>query len=210
MSPAIITRGPHNEKVIFAAPTPPPKRIATAACIPATSANARGRYDYHSRQRDDMIITGGSMFTAEVEPDLYFIRACRNIVFANRKQTRQVIGAAVVPRPGAHLKRKKIVGVFAALIGQFSKCRIKSVCANSLRRTRSGNRFATRKPCDELGDWKAMAAQTTKARSWIVTIKNGRWSHLAVTENRNWIEVSSKGFDAHSDRQLAGGRIVDV
>ena len=48
-----------------------------------------------------------------------------------------------------------------------------------------------------------MAAQTTEGEELIATIKNAAGLILAVTENRNWIEVFLEG-DAHSDRQLAG------
>ena len=73
-------------------------------------------YYYHLGRRDDMIITGGlNVYPAEVENLIYTYPGVQeNIVFAIPDAKRgQVIGAAVVPRPGAHRGRKRVVGVFA-------------------------------------------------------------------------------------------------
>ena len=97
-------------------------------------------YYYHLGRRDDMIITGGlNVYPAEVENLIYtFPGVQENIVFAIPDSKRgQVIGAAVVPRPGAHLSEKELLPFLRANLANF-KVPDKIVVRDSLPRTSSG------------------------------------------------------------------------
>ena len=104
-----------------------------AGFIPAMSASAAPTAIITiSGRRDDMIITGGlNVYPAEVENLIYTYPGVQEtIVFAIPDAKRgQVIGAAVVPRPGGR-QRKRIIGVSARQSRQFQS-------AGPNRRTRS-------------------------------------------------------------------------
>ena len=56
-----------------------------------------------------------------------------------------------------------------------------------------------------------MAAQTTEGDELVATIKNAAGLILAVTENRNWIEVFFEGDLMHTQTvNLPAGRMFDV
>ena len=56
-----------------------------------------------------------------------------------------------------------------------------------------------------------MAAQTIEGEELIATIKNAAGLILAVTENRNWIEVFFEGDLMHTQTvNLPAGRMFDV
>ena len=87
-----------------------------------------------------MIITGGlNVYPAEVENLLYTYPGVQeNIVFAIPDGKRgQVIGAAVVPHPGAHLSEKELLAFLRANLANF-KVPEKIIVRDSLPRTSSG------------------------------------------------------------------------
>jgi long-chain acyl-CoA synthetase len=87
-----------------------------------------------------MIITGGlNVYPAEVENLIYtFPGVQENIVFAIPDSKRgQVIGAAVVARPGAQLNEKELLAFLRANLANF-KVPDKIVVRDSLPRTSSG------------------------------------------------------------------------
>jgi hypothetical protein len=56
-----------------------------------------------------------------------------------------------------------------------------------------------------------MAAQTTEGEELLATIKNAAGLILAVTENRNWIEIIFEGDLMHTQTvNLPAGRMFDV
>jgi long-chain acyl-CoA synthetase len=97
-------------------------------------------YYYHLGRRDDMIITGGlNVYPAEVENMIYTYPGVQeNIVFAIPEAKRgQVIGAAIVPRPGATLVEKELLTFLRANLANF-KVPDRIVIRESLARTTSG------------------------------------------------------------------------
>ncbi len=83
-------------------------------------------YYYHLGRRDDMIITGGlNVYPAEVENLIYTYPGVQEtIVFAIPDAKRgQVIGAAIVPRPGATVVEKELLTFSARQPGQFQSAR---------------------------------------------------------------------------------------
>jgi acyl-CoA synthetase (AMP-forming)/AMP-acid ligase II len=97
-------------------------------------------YYYHLGRRDDMMITGGlNVYPAEVENMIYTHPGVQEtIVFAIPDPKRgQVLGAAVVPRPGATVAEKELLTFLRANLANF-KVPDKVVIRDSLPRTTSG------------------------------------------------------------------------
>jgi long-chain acyl-CoA synthetase len=137
----IITRGPHVMKGYFRRPDATAERVRDG-WLYTGDVGKRGTdgYYYHLGRRDDMIITGGlNVYPAEVENLIYTYPGVQeNIVFAIPDGKRgQVIGAAVVPRPGAHLGEKELLAFLRANLANF-KVPDKIVVRDSLPRTSSG------------------------------------------------------------------------
>jgi long-chain acyl-CoA synthetase len=137
----IITRGPHVMKGYFRRPDATAERVRDG-WLYTGDVGKRGTdgYYYHLGRRDDMIITGGlNVYPAEVENLIYTYPGVQeNIVFAIPDGKRgQVIGAAVVPRPGAHLSEKDLLVFLRANLANF-KVPDKIVVRDSLPRTSSG------------------------------------------------------------------------
>jgi long-chain acyl-CoA synthetase len=137
----IITRGPHVMKGYFRRPDATAERVRDG-WLHTGDVGKRGAdgYYYHLGRRDDMIITGGlNVYPAEVENLLYTYPGVQeNIVFAIPDSKRgHVIGAAVVPHPGAHLSEKELLAFLRANLANF-KVPDKIVVRDSLPRTSSG------------------------------------------------------------------------
>jgi long-chain acyl-CoA synthetase len=137
----IITRGPHVMKGYFR------KAAATAERIRGEwlytgdvgKREADGYY-YHLGRRDDMIITGGlNVYPAEVENMIYTYPGVQEtIVFAIPDSKRgQVLGAAVVARPGSQVNEKQLLAFLRANLANF-KVPDRIVVRDSLPRTSSG------------------------------------------------------------------------
>jgi long-chain acyl-CoA synthetase len=137
----IITRGPHVMKGYFR------KAAATAERIRGDwlytgdvgKREADGYYYYLGR-RDDMIITGGlNVYPAEVENMIYTYPGVQEtIVFAIPDSKRgQVLGAAVVARPGSQVNEKELLAFLRANLANF-KVPDRIVVRDSLPRTSSG------------------------------------------------------------------------
>ncbi|HEY3166572.1 MAG TPA: long-chain fatty acid--CoA ligase, partial [Candidatus Binatia bacterium] len=97
-------------------------------------------YYYHLGRRDDMIITGGlNVYPAEVENLIYTYPGVQEaIVFAIPDSKRgQVIGAAIVPRPGSNIAEKELLVFLRANLANF-KVPGKIVMREALPRTSSG------------------------------------------------------------------------
>jgi long-chain acyl-CoA synthetase len=137
----IITRGPHVMKGYF-------RKVA------ATAERIRGEwlytgdvgkreadgYYYHLGRRDDMIITGGlNVYPAEVENLIYTYPGVQEtVVFAIPDSKRgQVLGAAVVARPGSQVNEKELLAFLRANLANF-KVPDRIVVRDSLPRTTSG------------------------------------------------------------------------
>jgi long-chain acyl-CoA synthetase len=137
----IITRGPHVMKGYFRRPDATAQRIRNGWLYTGDvgKLEADGYY-YHLGRRDDMIITGGlNVYPAEVENLIYTYPGVQeNIVFAIPDGKRgQVIGAAVVARPGNTIIEKKLLAFLRANLANF-KVPDKIVIRESLPRTSSG------------------------------------------------------------------------
>jgi len=137
----IITRGPHVMKGYFR------KAAATAERIRGEwlytgdvgKREADGYY-YHLGRRDDMIITGGlNVYPAEVENMIYSYPGVQEtIVFAIPVSMRgQVLGAAVVARPGSQVGERELLAFLRANLANF-KVPDRIVVRESLPRTSSG------------------------------------------------------------------------
>ncbi|MPZ75989.1 MAG: AMP-binding protein [Deltaproteobacteria bacterium] len=137
----IITRGPHVMKGYFR------KAEATAARIrdgwlytgDVGKCGADG-YFFHLGRRDDMVISGGlNIYPAEVENLIYTYPGVQEtIVFAIPDPKRgQVIGAAVVPRPGQTIAEKELLAFLRGNLANF-KVPQKIAIRESLPRTSSG------------------------------------------------------------------------
>jgi len=97
-------------------------------------------YYYHLGRRDDMIITGGlNVYPAEVENMIYTYPAVQEtVVFAVPDPKRgQLIGAAVVARPGSQLVEKDLLTFLRGNLANF-KVPDRIVIRESLPRTSSG------------------------------------------------------------------------
>ncbi|MGH7926219.1 MAG: class I adenylate-forming enzyme family protein, partial [Candidatus Binatia bacterium] len=137
----IITRGPHVMKGYFRRKDATAQRIRNGWLYTGDvgKLEADGYY-YHLGRRDDMIITGGlNVYPAEVENLIYTYPGVQEtIVFAIPDSKRgQVIGAAVVPRPGANVVEKELLTFLRANLANF-KVPDKVVIRESLPRTSSG------------------------------------------------------------------------
>ncbi|MSP41301.1 MAG: hypothetical protein EXR70_22670 [Deltaproteobacteria bacterium] len=137
----IITRGPHVMKGYFRRPDATVQRIRNGWLYTGDvgKVEADGYY-YHLGRRDDMIITGGlNVYPAEVENMIYTYPGVQeNIVFAIPDPKRgQVIGAAIVARPGSVVVEKELLTFLRANLANF-KVPDKIVIRESLPRTSSG------------------------------------------------------------------------
>ena len=137
----IITRGPHVMKGYFRRADATAERIRNGWLYTGDvgKVEADGYY-YHLGRRDDMIITGGlNVYPAEVENMIYTYPGVQEtIVFAIPEPKRgYVIGAAIVPRPGAVLVEKELLVFLRANLANF-KVPDRIVIRESLPRTSSG------------------------------------------------------------------------
>jgi long-chain acyl-CoA synthetase len=137
----IITRGPHVMKGYFRRADATAERIRNGWLYTGDvgKVEADGYY-YHLGRRDDMIITGGlNVYPAEVENMIYTYPGVQEtIVFAIPEPKRgHVIGAAIVPRPGAALVEKELLTFLRANLANF-KVPDRIVVRESLPRTSSG------------------------------------------------------------------------
>jgi long-chain acyl-CoA synthetase len=137
----IITRGPHVMKGYFRRPDATAQRIRDDWLYTGDvgKLGADGYY-YHLGRRDDMIITGGlNVYPAEVENLIYTYPAVQEtIVFGIPDRKRgQVIGAAIVPRPGANIIEKELLAFLRSNLANF-KVPDQIVIRESLPRTSSG------------------------------------------------------------------------
>ena len=137
----IITRGPHVMKGYFRRPDATAQRIRNGWLYTGDVGRVEADgYYYHLGRRDDMIITGGlNVYPAEVENLIYTYPGVQeNIVFAIPDAKRgQVIGAAVVARPGSRVVEKELLIFLRANLANF-KVPDKIVIRDSLPRTSSG------------------------------------------------------------------------
>ena len=137
----IITRGPHVMKGYFRKPEATAARIRDGWLYTGDvgKVEADGYY-YHLGRRDDMIITGGlNVYPAEVENLIYTYPGVQEtIVFAIPDPKRgHVIGAALVPRPGANIVERELLTFLRGNLANF-KVPQKIVVRDSLPRTSSG------------------------------------------------------------------------
>jgi long-chain acyl-CoA synthetase len=137
----IITRGPHVMKGYFRRPDATAERIRNGWIYNGDvgKVEADGYY-YHLGRRDDMIITGGlNVYPAEVENLIYTYPGVQEtIVFAIPDAKRgQVIGAAVVARPGGNIVEKDLLAYLRGNLANF-KVPDRIVVRESLPRTSSG------------------------------------------------------------------------
>jgi long-chain acyl-CoA synthetase len=137
----IITRGSHVMKGYFRRADATAQRIRNGWLYTGDvgKVEADGYY-YHLGRRDDMIITGGlNVYPAEVENLIYTYPGVQEtIVFAIPDAKRgQVIGAAIVPRPGATVVEKELLSFLRANLANF-KAPDQVVIRESLPRTSSG------------------------------------------------------------------------
>ncbi|HEX9443131.1 MAG TPA: AMP-binding protein [Candidatus Binatia bacterium] len=137
----IVTRGPHVMKGYFrrAGATAERVRGGWLHTGDVGRRDADGYY-YHLGRKDDMIITGGlNVYPAEVENMLCEYPSVQEaIVFPIAEPKRgQVLGAAVVPRPGQKPGEKELLGFLRANLASF-KVPQKIVVRESLPRTATG------------------------------------------------------------------------
>ena len=137
----IITRGPHVMKGYFRKAAATAERIRDGWLYTGDvgKRDADGYY-YHLGRRDDMIITGGlNVYPAEVENMIYTYPGVQEtIVFAIPDSKRgQVLGAAVVARPGSQVGEKEMLVFLRANLANF-KVPDRIVVRESLPRTSSG------------------------------------------------------------------------
>jgi long-chain acyl-CoA synthetase len=137
----IITRGPHVMKGYFRRLDATGQRIRKGWLYTGDVGKVEtDGYYYHLGRRDDMIITGGlNVYPAEVENMIYtFPGVQETIVFAIADAKRgQVIGAAIVPRPGATVVEKDLLTYLRNNLANF-KVPDRIVIRESLPRTSSG------------------------------------------------------------------------
>ena len=137
----IITRGPHVMKGYFRRSDATAERIRNGWFYTGDvgKVEADGYY-YHLGRRDDMIITGGlNVYPAEVENLIYTYPGVQEtIVFAIADAKRgQLIGAAIVVRPGSTVVEKDLLAFLRGNLANF-KVPDKIVIRESLPRTSSG------------------------------------------------------------------------
>jgi long-chain acyl-CoA synthetase len=137
----IITRGPHVMKGYFRKAAATAERIRDGWLYTGDvgKREADGYY-YHLGRRDDMIITGGlNVYPAEVENMIYSYPGVQEtIVFAIPDSKRgQVLGAAVVARPGSQVSERELLVFLRANLANF-KVPDRIVVRESLPRTSSG------------------------------------------------------------------------
>lgn len=137
----IITRGPHVMKGYFRRPDATAERIRNG-WLYTGDVGKRGAdgYYYHLGRGDDMIITGGlNVYPAEVENMIYSYPGVQEtVVFAIPDAKRgALIGAAIVPRPGAKIAEKELLSFLRGNLANF-KVPDKVVIRGSLPRTSSG------------------------------------------------------------------------
>jgi long-chain acyl-CoA synthetase len=137
----IITRGPHVMKGYFRRTEATAERIHNG-WLYTGDVGKRGAdgYFYHLGRRDDMIITGGlNVYPAEVENLIYaYPGVLETVVFAIPDSKRgQVIGAAIVARPGASVNEKELMTFLRANLANF-KVPDRVVIREALPRTSSG------------------------------------------------------------------------
>lgn len=137
----IITRGPHVMKGYFRQPEATAMRIRDGWLYTGDvgKAGADG-YFYHLGRRDDMIITGGlNVYPAEVENLICSYPGVQEaVVFAMHDPKRgQVIGAAVVLRPGQNIVEKELLTYLRDNLANF-KVPQKIALRAALPRTSSG------------------------------------------------------------------------
>jgi long-chain acyl-CoA synthetase len=137
----IITRGPHVMKGYFRKPQPTAVRIREGWLYTGDVGKRQADgYFIHLGRHDDLIITGGlNVYPAEVENLIYsFPDVQETIVFAIPDSRRgQVIGAAVVPRPGQTIGQKELLNFLRGNLANF-KVPQKIAIRESLPRTSSG------------------------------------------------------------------------
>ncbi|HUF43392.1 MAG TPA: AMP-binding protein [Verrucomicrobiae bacterium] len=137
----IITRGPHVMKGYFRRPDATAEHIRNG-WLYTGDVGKRGAdgYYYHLGRGDDMIITGGlNVYPAEVENMIYSYPGVQEtVVFAIPDAKRgALIGAAIVPRPGAKIAEKELLSFLRGNLANF-KVPDKVVIRGSLPRTSSG------------------------------------------------------------------------
>jgi long-chain acyl-CoA synthetase len=137
----IVTRGPHVMKGYFRNPEATTARIRDGWLHTGDigKMEADGYY-YHLGRRDDMIITGGlNVYPAEVENLIYTYPGVQEtIVFAIPDPKRgHVIGAALVPWPGAQIVERELLAFLRGNLANF-KVPQKIVVRETLPRTSSG------------------------------------------------------------------------
>lgn len=137
----IITRGPHVMKGYFRRPEATAERIRDGWLYTGDVGrkDADGYY-YHLGRKDDMIITGGlNVYPAEVENILYdHPQVQEAVVFGIPHPKRgNVVGAAVVPRPGEKIVEKELLGFLRSNLANF-KVPQKLMIRDSLPRTATG------------------------------------------------------------------------
>ena len=137
----IITRGPHVMKGYFRKPQATAARIRDGWLYTGDIGKRQtDGYFIHLGRHDDLIITGGlNVYPAEVENLIYsFPDVQETIVFAIPDTRRgQVIGAAIVPRPGQTVVQKDLLSFLRRNLANF-KVPQKIVVRESLPRTSSG------------------------------------------------------------------------
>ena len=137
----IITRGPHVMKGYFRKPEATAARIREGWLYTGdVGKRDSDGYFTHLGRVDDMIITSGlNVYPAEVENLIYsFPNVQETIVFAVPDPKRgQVIGAAVVPRPGKTIAAKELLIFLRGNLANF-KVPQKIAIRESLPRTSSG------------------------------------------------------------------------
>jgi long-chain acyl-CoA synthetase len=119
----IITRGPHVMKGYFRGAEATAERIRDGWLYTGDVGRRDGEgYYYHLGRKDDMIITGGlNVYPAEVENLLSDHPAVQDaVVFPIAEPKRgQVLGAAVVLRPGQKVGEKELLGFLRANLASF-------------------------------------------------------------------------------------------
>jgi long-chain acyl-CoA synthetase len=137
----IITSGPHVMKGYFRKPQATAARIRDGWLYTGdVGKRDSDGYLTHLGRVDDMIITSGlNVYPAEVENLIYnFPSVQETIVFAIPDSKRgQVIGAAVVPRPGKTIVTKELLIFLRGNLANF-KVPQKIAIRESLPRTTSG------------------------------------------------------------------------
>lgn len=137
----IITRGPHVMKGYFRKATATAERIRDGWLYTGDVGKREADdYYYHLGRRDDMIISGGlNVYPAEVENLIYtFPGVQETVVFPIPDSKRgQVLGAAVVARPGSRISEKELLAFLRSNLANF-KVPDRIVVRESLPRTSSG------------------------------------------------------------------------